>query len=144
MCAQHRNVHSAVKKGSLQGSAQTPCSLPSLCPSHSLCLSVFLFHAPYLHRFYPSFFSFKTLCHPPLFFMHLLSEANCYAPCVLRWYIPMCRCFICPLSENVTCSSFVILLRAQRLSTMEGELEVRLRGAHANTHMLTKGGLICT
>ena len=55
-----------------------------------------------------------------------------------------CRCFICPLSENVTCSSFVILLRAPRLlSTMEGELEVKPRGTHTNTHALTKRGLIC-
>lgn len=36
----------------------------------------------------------------------------------------MCRCFLCPLSENVTRSSFVILLRAHRMSR-EGELEVK-------------------
>lgn len=94
-------------------------------PSQSPVSPSLFFHAPYCLGFHlssvktaaPAFIGF--FCAPSL-------PANCYAPCVLRWYIPMCARFMCPLPGNVTHLSFVILLRAQRMNT-EGELEVKLQ-----------------
>ena len=93
VCVLHKNAHSAVKKGSLQGSAPTTHS-SSLHPSDSPVSPSLYFM---LHTSSASIF---LLSKPrqPLFFYTPSPRVNCYAPSVSRWYIPLCCCFICPLS----------------------------------------------
>ena len=150
VCVQDRNAHSAFKKGIIAGLSSHP-SLSTLPMPFSLPLSPRLWISRLAFPLLLSVLKKKkkkkktekeNAVPPSIVFTHLPPfRANWYAPCVLRWYIPICF----PMSSVSECHMLLICHSSQSSEAehngrrARGETEIH---TYTNTRMPDERGFL--